>query len=82
MRVVVCSAKVGAMGEFRVRFNVLVLVILGALFGVAFGDHSCGTLLATYKGYTACQSLVKLGFSLAWTIHNASNSVDFAFSGG
>ncbi|KAG0577119.1 hypothetical protein KC19_5G132200 [Ceratodon purpureus] len=69
------------MGEFRVRFNVLVLVILGALFGVAFGDHSCGTLLATYKGYTACQSLVKLGFSLAWTIHNASNSVDFAFSG-
>lgn len=77
-------AEVGAMGEFRMRFNVLMLlwaVMMSALFGAGFGDHSCGVLLSTNKGFTACQSLVKLGFTLAWTIHNATNSVDFAFSG-
>ena len=60
----------------------LVLLMMSAFFGVGSADHSCRVLLSDYKlGFMTCQSLVKLGFTLAWTIHNASNSVDFAFSG-
>jgi hypothetical protein len=67
------------------RFDVLTLglwaVTMTAFFQTGFGDHSCGALLTTYKGFTACASLPKLGSTLAWAIHNATNSVDFAFSG-
>lgn len=55
---------------------------MSACFGVGFGAHSCSDmLLTTFTGFTNCQSLPKLGAALAWTINNATNSVDFAFTG-
>lgn len=73
------------MGQLLMR-NIALLwcaVLMSAVLTVqvAFGARSCSVLLSSNRGLTACQALPKLGATLAWTIHNASNSVDFAFSG-
>ncbi|KAG0560887.1 hypothetical protein KC19_9G022100 [Ceratodon purpureus] len=68
------------MGSRGGRDVLLLCVVMGALFGVAFSAQSCSTLLASNKGFSACQDLPKLASTLAWRIDNATNSVDFAFS--
>jgi len=55
--------------------------VMSACLGVGFGAQSCNALLSSSKGFTTCQALPKLGSTLAWAVHNATNTVDFAFSG-
>lgn len=63
------------------RNLVLLCTLMCAAFGVALSAKSCNLLKSSKNGFKACQMLPKLSSTLAWTIHNETNKIDFAFSG-
>lgn len=69
------------MEQRGMRNLVLLCTLMCAAFGVALSAKSCNLLKSSKNGFKACQMLPKLSSTLAWTIHNETNKIDFAFSG-
>ena len=74
------------------RMPLMVVVVMAILCGVLrFAPHvcaqtssSCGSANvsgSSGRTFQSCQELPKLGATLAWTVREDENAIDFAFSG-
>jgi hypothetical protein len=62
------------------RWVLVTTTLLALVGGAVRADAVCSTTISN-RVFASCQDLPALGASYAWTFNNATNAVDFAFTG-